>query len=109
MLRSLKSWVTFVAAVRRITTLSGALCRAMRQRRRRHAALDALLDMDRRLLADIGLRRGDLDAVMAGVVPIDQIASGVEEPAPLRSCPALVLVPGGRDGASIRSDFDAAA
>jgi uncharacterized protein YjiS (DUF1127 family) len=106
MLRSLNS---FAAAVRRIETLSSALCRAIRRRRRRRAALDALLDMDHRLLADIGLRRGDLDAVMAGVVPIEQVASAMEEPAPAGSRPLLVLMPGGRDGASVRGDFDAAA
>ena len=109
MLQSLNSCVAFADAARRITSLSATLCRAMRQRRRRRADLDVLLDMDHRLLADIGLRRGDLDAVMSGVVPIEQIASTVEEPAPAGSRPLLVPVPGGRDGAFVHGDFDAAA
>jgi hypothetical protein len=81
----------------------------MRQRRRRRADLDLLLDVDHRLLADIGLRRGDLDAVMSGVVPIEQVASAVEEPAPVGSRPLLVLVPGGSDDALLHGDLDAAA
>jgi uncharacterized protein YjiS (DUF1127 family) len=109
MLPSLNSCVTFADAVRRIMDVSTSLCRAMRRRRRRRADLDVLLDMDHRLLADIGLRRGDLDAVMAGVVPIEQIASPVEEPAPVRLRPILVLVPGGRGDALVRGDLDAAA
>jgi uncharacterized protein YjiS (DUF1127 family) len=108
MLQSLTSCVA-VATVRRMTALSGAVCRAMRRRRRRRAGLHALLDMDHRLLADIGLRRGDLDAVMSGVLPIEQVASVIEEPAPAGSRPLLVLVPRTRDGASVRGDLDAAA
>jgi uncharacterized protein YjiS (DUF1127 family) len=109
MLRSLNSCVTFADAVGRIMDLSASLCRAMRRRRRRRADLHVLLDMDHRLLVDIGLRRGDLDAVMAGVVPMNQIASPPEEPAPVRSRRALVLMPGGRGGGLVRGDLDAAA
>ena len=109
MLRSVSSCITFANAVRGATMLFGPVRRTLRRRRRRRAELGALLSMDHRLLADIGLRRADLDAVMAGVVPIEQIASPVAEPAPMRPCPALVSIQGGRGGAPVRGDLDAAA
>ena len=82
-----------------------ALGRVLRARRRRRAGLDMLARMSPHLLADIGLRRSDLDAVMAGVVPIEQIG----ESAPAGSRPGLVMLPGGRGACDGPRDLDAAA
>ena len=68
-----------------------------------------LLQMNQRLLADIGLRRTNLDAIMAGIVPIEQIGSPVDEAAPVRCRPGLVVLPGGRGALDRRGDLDAAA
>lgn len=93
------------SAVRRVIALCSALRAAMRRRRRRRAELDLLSQISPHLLADIGLRRSDLDAIMAGVVPVEQIGPH----APARWPSALVVLPGGRGSQDRGEDFDAAA
>jgi uncharacterized protein YjiS (DUF1127 family) len=118
MSRSPNSCTTTVAAesraalpapARRIVEVCGGLRAALRRRRRRRADLDVLLQMNHRLLADIGLRRTDLDAIMAGVVPIEQIGSPEDEPVPVRPRAGLVVLPGGGGAHRRPGDLDAAA
>ena len=57
-------------AVRRLAGSVASLLGRMRQARRRRADTRALTMLDDRLLADLGLKRGDVTAAVYGEVPL---------------------------------------
>jgi uncharacterized protein YjiS (DUF1127 family) len=73
--------------------------RRLAERRRRRAGLHAWMTMDPRLLADIGVRRSDVHAVVYAGVPIERLrarpargSDGEVAGQPCRTAPHLRLV-----------------
>jgi uncharacterized protein YjiS (DUF1127 family) len=77
--------------------LNAKLIGPWRRAHRRRSDLRGLRSLDDRLLADIGVRRSDVEAVLYGQMPIDQlrrrdepiVASAARRPAGEPDCDAL--------------------
>jgi uncharacterized protein YjiS (DUF1127 family) len=72
-----------IDALRRLALLLNAW---RRRRARRRARLNSFMGLSDRALADIGVRRTDVQGAMIGVVPLQRRAAGHDEPCEAAIC-----------------------
>jgi uncharacterized protein YjiS (DUF1127 family) len=94
-----RQWWTPARLLDGVARLIRGCVRLLAERRRRRAGLHAWMTMDPRLLADIGVRRSDVHAVLYAGVPIERLrarpARGSDDEVtgqPCRAAPHLRLV-----------------